>query len=347
MKIGFVVNQVKTEKVVYTTVHLAYKALQMGHEVYFMGVDELVYFPEGHIGAQACTVDKGIKTVEEFLQCLQEEQKAKKKAITSHDLDVLWIRNDPSVDIEGRPWAQAAGVFFGKIALNQGVIVLNHPDTLFNTLNKMYFQHFPESVRPRTIITRNAKDIRKFYEENNQQIVLKPLQGSGGRDVFLLNDKENNLNQIVEAIARHGFIIAQEYLPEASKGDVRLLVMNGQAILKEGKYAAVRRVNRKDDFRSNVSAGGKAVSVKVNQAMLNIVERVRPKLMEDGVFFVGLDIVGDKLVEVNVFSPGGLYDVSNLEKIDFCEPVIEAIERKVYYKKLYGDQLDNKALAVM
>lgn len=347
MKIGFVVNQVKTEKIVYTTIHLAFKALQRGHEVYLMGVDELAYFTEGHMGAVACTAEKGIKTVEEFLACIQQEEQVKKVNITSHDLDVLWIRNDPSADADTKPWAQSAGVFFGKIAIQQGVIVLNHPDTLFDCLNKMYFQHFPEVVRPKTIITRKAEDIRRFYEQNNRQIVMKPLQGSGGKDVFLLQEKDNNLHQIVDTIGRHGFILAQEYLPEAKNGDVRLFVINGQALQVNGKYAAVRRVNKAHDFRSNMSVGGEIFKTTVDDKMLRIVDQIRPKLIRDGVFCVGLDIAGDKLMEINVFSPGGLNEAAELEDVDFCEPVIEAIEQKVYYKKMYDDKISNKELAVL
>ncbi len=346
MKIGFVVNQVATEISTYTTIQLAFHAHKMGHEPYLMGVGDLVYFPEGHMGAMAATPAKHFKSHENFLKSMQDP-KAEKVAITSHDLDVLFIRNDPSVDTESRPWAQNAGVIFGKIALNQGVIVLNHPDSLFDALNKMYFQHFPETVRPRTIITRNAEDIRKFYEDSNHQIVLKPLQGSGGKDVFLLKEKDTNLKQIVEAICRNGYAIAQEYLPEAKEGDVRLFVVNGEALQRDGKYAAFRRKNKTDDFRSNLSAGGKAMKANVNETMLTIVDHIRPKLIQDGLFCVGLDIVGDKLMEINVFSPGGMLSSSLQQGVSFFEPVIAMIERKVAYKKLYGDKIDNKRLAVL
>ncbi len=346
MKIGFVVNQVDTEKPVYTTVHMAFTAHKMGHEPYLMGVGDLVYYPEGHMGALASTPSKKFKNTETFLKDMQGK-KANKVHITSHDLDVLFVRNDPSVDTESRPWAQNAGVIFGKIALNQGVIVLNHPDSLFDALNKMYFQHFPESVRPRTVITRNVQDIHDFYDDCNNRIVLKPLQGSGGKDVFLLKDKDTNMKQIVEAISRNGYVIAQEYLPAAKDGDIRLFVVNGHALERDGKYAALRRRNSGDDFRSNLSAGGKPEKAEVDDTILDIVEKIRPKLLQDGLFCVGLDIVGDKLMEINVFSPGGLMTASQLNEVDFSETMIKKIECKVYYKNLYGDTIDNKQLAVM
>ena len=346
MNLGFIVNDIASEKLVYATTHLAFRAMQMGHRVYFTGVGDLVYFPDGNMGARARTVDASVSTLEEFFHALQSDEN-EEIVITAQDLDILWIRNDPSDDIETRPWAQMAGVVFGKVAIQQGVVVLNHPDTLFDCQNKMYFQHFPEVVRPRTIITRRAEDVQRFYEEQDHRVVIKPLQGSGGKDVFLLKEKATNLHSIVDAVARNGYVIAQEYLPLASEGDIRLIVMNGQALQRDGKYVAVRRKNPEDDFRSNLSAGGHAVSVEVDDTMLRIVDQVRPKLLQDGVFIVGLDIVGDKLMEVNVFSPGGINDAAGIEGIDFNEPVIAALERKVYYKKLYGDRITNRELAVM
>lgn len=346
MKIGFVVNQVDTEVDIYTTTHLAFTAQKMGHEPYLMGVGDLVYYPEGYMGALACAPSKKFKTAENFLKDMQGKD-ANKVPITSHDLDVLFIRNDPSADTESRPWAQNSGINFGKIALNQGVIVLNHPNSLFDALNKMYFQHFPESVRPKTIITRNPEDIHNFYNDCDHRVVLKPLQGSGGKDVFLLKDKEINMKQIVEAISRNGYVIAQEYLPGAKDGDIRLFVVNGRALEKDGKYAAIRRKNSADDFRSNISAGGQTEKVDMDDTMLEIVEKIRPKLIQDGLFCVGLDIVGDKLMEINIFSPGGLVPACVLHEVDFFEAIISKIESKVYYKHLYGDTIGNRQLAIM
>ena len=114
-----------------------------------------------------------------------------------------------------------------------------------------------------------------------------------------------NLNQIIEAIGRDGYVVAQEYLPEAKEGNVRFFVMNGRPLREKGAYAAFRRKNPDGDMRSNMSAGGSAAKVVVTDEMLEVIDIVRPKLVADGMFLVGLDIVGDKLMEVNVFSPGG------------------------------------------
>ena len=178
--------------------------------------------------------------------------------------------------------------------------------------------------------------------------MLKPLQGSGGSGVFLVSDEESpNLNQIIDAISRDGYVVAQECLPEAEKGDVRVFVMNGEPLEHDGHIAAFRRVNDGPDMRSNMSAGGKAVEVEMTDEMRDIVEVVRPKLLSDGMFLVGLDIVGDKLMEVNVFSPGGLGSCQRLYGTNFAEAVITALERKVELRKHYGSALDNRSLATL
>ena len=150
--------------------------------------------------------------------------------------------------------------------------------------------------------------IEEFITDLGGKAVLKPLQGSGGAGVFLVDRKEApNLNQIIEAISRDGYVVAQEYLPEAAKGDVRMFVMNGQPLVVDGEYAAFRRTQPTKDIRSNMSRRRQGREGQGHRRRCSqMVEVVRPKLVADGMFLVGLDIVGDKLMEINVFSPGGL-----------------------------------------
>ena len=346
MKIGFVVNQIKTEEPWYDTTLLTSTAVKMGHEVYVMGVGDLAYYENGKVGAVAIKApSKKFRDLESYLGFIQS-QAAEKVTITSEDLDVLFLRSNPSEDTGDRVWAQTAGVIFGKLAIENNVLVLNDPYHLMNTLNKMYFQHFPEVVRPRTIITRDVEQIRKFYEKEGGKIVLKPLQGSGGTDVFLL-DEPTNLNQIVEAIGRNGFVIAQEYLPAATGGDTRVILMNGKVFQVKGKYAAIHRTNKKGDIRSNIHAGGVAVKAQINDKILELAHIVGPKLKNDGMFVAGLDIVGDKIMELNLFSPGGLWSAEQLEKEKFAQAMIASIENKVSYKKHYREKIPNAMLATM
>lgn len=346
MRIGFIVNQVRTENPNFTTTGLAFCAHKRGHEVYYMGVGDLVYNSDEQIGAHARKVPgKKFTSRDTFMEAVRD---AAREKITSAELDVLMLRNDPAEDIEKRTWAQSAGILFSQMAVRQGVIVLNDPQTLSGAINKMYFQYFPETVRPKTVISRNVEDIQAFFEETRHKMVLKPLQGSGGRNVFLVTKKEaSNINQMFEAISRDGYVVAQEYLEEAKQGDVRLFLLNGKPFEVKGKVAMLNRVQKEGDIRSNIHRGGKAFKGEVSDTLLELADLVKPKLIRDGMFLVGIDVVGNKLMEVNVFSPGGLGNASELHKVDFIGPVIDAIEQKVAYKKIYGDSISNSRIATM
>jgi glutathione synthase len=346
VRLGIVVNRVLTELPGFTTTRLAMTASRMGHDVWVMGVDDFSHDPDGSLSAIARRAPvKGQRTLKTFLEKVQSDETIEKLVID--ELDILMMRNDPAEDVTERPWAVASGFLFGQLAVSRGVLVLNDPASLANAVNKTYFQHFPEEVRPRTMISRDTEAITAFIDELHGKAVLKPLQGSGGAGVFLVSGKESpNVNQMIEALSRDGYIVVQEYLAAAKDGDTRLFVMNGFPLERDGQYAAFQRVNESADMRSNMHAGGEAHPVKVTDEMLHLVDLVRPKLIEDGMFLVGLDIVGDKLMEVNVFSPGGLGSSENLYEVDFTEPVIEALERKVEVRRTY-DNIDNARLATL
>ena len=342
MKIGFIVNDIKTEEGGYTTSRLGAAAVNMGHQVYVAGVGHLAYDADELIRARARTVPKKkYASSEAYLADLQGK-KAVVERITVDDLDVLVLRNDPSTDAINRPWATTAGIQFGRVAMRHGVVVANDPNGLAKAGSKMYFQLFPQEVRPKTLITRDNAEIKSFVKEQGGTAVLKPLTGSGGTGVFLVRpDDEPNLNQMIDAVSRDGYVIAQEYLAAAAEGDMRLFVMNGRPLRVRGKYAAFRRVRSGGDMRSNIHAGGKLKEAEIGPEALRIAEIVRPKLVQDGMFLVGLDIVGDKLMEINVFSPGGLGSAQKFEKVNFSRVVIEALERKAQYMQFYGRNFDN------
>ncbi|HJU50848.1 MAG TPA: glutathione synthetase [Acidimicrobiia bacterium] len=347
MKVGFVVNQVGSEKPQYTTTRLAMSARNLGHEVWLIGVGDLAQGVDGKIIADAAGPGKkSYRSLTNFLEDVQSEEKGANEKIVVDELDVLMLRNDPSEDAIDRPWAQTSGILFGQVAAAHGVLVVNDPVHLADAVNKTYFQHFPEEVRPQTLISRNESDIREFIQACKGKAVLKPLQGSGGQGVFLVAG-DQNVNQMIETLIRDGYIVAQEYLKNADEGDVRLFVMNGEPLVVDGQYAAFRRVPSESDVRSNMHVGGEAVAAKVTDKMLTLVDMVKPKLIQDGMFLVGLDIVGDKLMEVNVFSPGGLGSAGNLSEIDFARPVIEALEHKVRLRAAYGPSLPNVTLATL
>ncbi|MFL6089242.1 MAG: glutathione synthetase [Aeromicrobium sp.] len=347
MKIGFVVNDTATELPVYTTVRLALTATHMGHDAWFIGVGDFALEPDGSPVALARPAMRKKKrpTHEAYLAAVQEREPER---LDLGALDVVLLRSDPADETGERAWAGMAGVAFGQLMAASGVLVVNDPWHLANALNKAYFQHFPEVVRPRTLISRDEKMIKEFVEELGGRAVLKPLQGSGGSGVFQVSSAESpNMAQIFEAISRDGYVVAQEFLAEAGKGDVRMFVMNGEPLMRDGRYAAFRRVNKGSDLRSNMSVGGKATKVTVTDEMLRLVHVVQPKLVQDGMFLAGLDIVGNKLMEVNVFSPGGLGSCAQLYQTNFAETVIDDLERKVDLRQHYGPGMSNQRLAAI
>lgn len=350
MKLGIAINDLSTEWADYTTTHIAMAATNLGHEVWYMGMGDFAYDADEDVHAHTVTVPrKNYRSSKVYLDTLRGKS-AIHQRINFRDLDVLLLRNDPAEDVIERPWARLAGINFGRIAIRHDVIVLNDPNGLCQGINKMYLQYFPEQVRPRTLISRNRDDIKAFIRELGGTAVLKPLAGSGGRNVFLVDPHESAiLNQIIEAIEAEGYVIVQQYLPEAAKGDTRLFLMNGRPLMSNGRYAAFRRVRESGDpdMRNNMTAGGVARRAQVTDKMLELAETVRPKLVQDGMFLVGLDIVGDKLMEINVFSPGGLYGAGQLEERNFAREVIHALEHKVDLRQRYRRNFDNVELSTL
>lgn len=348
MRIAFVVNDIATEKASYTTTRLAMSAQNRGHESWLVGMGDFAYDADEKIKAHALAAPKpSYQSTQNYLNDLRGNR-GRSEFIPVSDFDVVMLRNDPASDTGARSWAQTTGITFGRMAAQHGAIVLNDPNGLSKALNKSYFQLFPAEVRPDAIITRDVGDIRAFIKDQGGRVVLKPLSGSGGQGVFLFNKEMlPNLNQIVESISRDGYIIVQEYLEAAEAGDTRLFLMNGQPLRYKGKFAAFRRVRSGEDMRSNIHAGGRKDQAKIGDTELRIAEIVRPKLVLDGMFFVGLDIVGDKLMEINVFSPGGLGSARQFEKVDFTQAVLNAMERKVDCMSFYLRNFDNLAMATL
>ncbi|MFT7641340.1 MAG: glutathione synthase [Pirellulaceae bacterium] len=343
MRIGIVVNVMNSTATGATTYRLAAEAINEGHEVWIVSTGNLAYNPDGTIGAFARSVPRKKYTSESFLDAFTSKE-AINDWVTLDDLDVVMLRNNPSAQ---HAWAQSAGINFGRLAMRRGVIVLNDPNGLAKATNKLYLQTFPEAVRPRTLVCRNQERVKQFLHEEGT-IIVKPLQGSGGNGVFILRkDEQHNLDEILRSVSRDGYVVAQEYLPAAAEGDTRLFIMNGLPLHYQGKYAAFRRIRTGDDLRSNIHAGGRLRPAELTDKMFELAEMVRPRLVEDGMFLVGLDIVGDKLMEINVFSPGGFGSAQMFENVNFNKAVLQSLDRKVDYMKFYRRNFSNVELATL
>jgi glutathione synthase len=324
LKLGFFVNDVADERPEYTTTGLALAALARGHEVWYMGAGDFACDPDDALSAHACRAPAGEPDREAFLEGLKPER------IAIDDLDALWLRSDPADDVPDRFWAQTSGILFGGLAARRGVVVVNSPPGLSLALSKLYLHHFAPEVRPATLITRDPEEVRAFVADHKGRAVIKPLQGSGGHGVFIITpEDEVNLDQMIDAVLRDGYLIAQEQLPEASDGDVRLFLLDGKPLEVDGTYAAFRRVPSEGEARANMSAGATVQAAEIDETMLHLVGSVGPRLADDGMFLAGLDIVGDRLLEINVFSPGGFASVHSLTGVDFHDVVVEALEHNV------------------
>jgi glutathione synthase len=277
MRIAFFVNDVATEFPGYTTTVLAHQAAMRGHEVMYITPSDFMMDRDDSLRAHVRHMPKKKWASREAFFDALKASKASAETVDLDEVDVLWLRSDPSLDAQAAPWRAEAGILFGREAVKRGTLVLNDPDSLGRAINKLYFQGFPEEARAETIITRDERDIKAFAKDHKNNIILKPLQGSGGSGVFKL-DKESagNLNQMIESIGRDGYIICQAYIPAAKKGDIRFFLMNGRPLEVDGKYAALRRVAAKDDIRSNIHAGGQAEAVEIGKVELRVAEIIRP-----------------------------------------------------------------------
>jgi glutathione synthase len=328
MRLAFFVNDVATEADEYTTTRLARAAAQGGHQVWYVGVgavEQAESDAQLSAWAHAAEFAKG-DTLESFMKRIKGRDPAR---IVMDHLDVLFLRSESIDDMQTRPWASPLGVVFGQMLKARGVTVVNDPMSLIRATSKLYLEEFPEKIRPRSLVTRDPKAIARFVAKVGH-CVVKPLYGAKGRNVFMIaDDGEVNLAQITEAVLLDGYAIVQEFVDGAQDGDARIFLLDGQLLERDGTVAAFRRVPTGNDPRANISTGGRSVPLEIGDAERGIVQAMSEKLVADGMYFVGIDVIGDKVVEINAESPGGMQSVERLYDIDVCPTVIEAVTRRV------------------
>jgi glutathione synthase len=208
-------------------------------------------------------------------------------------IDVILARKDPPVDAQF-----IYDTLVLDLAQRDGALVVNDPRALRDANEKLFSLHFPQCCPP-TAIARDPAELKRFVAEHGE-VVLKPLDGMGGRSIFRSRHGDPNLNVILETLTGNGrgFAIAQKFIPEITSGDKRILLIDGEPV----PYA-LARIPQGDDFRGNLAAGGKGVGVPLSARDRWIAAEVGPELVRRGMRFVGLDVIGDWLTEVNVTSP--------------------------------------------
>ena len=326
MRLAFLVNEVATEVDEYTTTRLARAAAKLGHESWYVGVGDAELEGDGQLVARAHAAEfKKGDTLEGFMERIKERDAVR---IVMDDLDALFLRNESLDDMQERPWASPLGVVLGQMLKARGVTVVNDPMSLVRATSKLYLEEFPGRTRPRSLTTRDPEAIQRFVAEVGHSVV-KPVYGAKGRNVFVIEDEdEANLVQITEAVLQDGYAIVQEFVDGGEDGDARIFLLEGQILEKDGRLAAFRRVPTCNDPRANISKGGRAVPLEIGDVERGVVEAMSKKLVADGMFFVGIDVIGDKVVEINAESPGGMQAVERLYEIDVCPTIIEALERR-------------------
>ena len=231
------------------------------------------------------------------------------------EVDVAFQRKDPPVDEIYVISTQILGTC-------KRTIVLNDPRHILAFNEKLFALHFAD-LMAETTVTRDRAVLRGFMEQLGGQMIVKPLDGKGGEGIFHVQADDRNLNSILEQATGFGrrWTMAQRYLPAIREGDKRILLLQGEPI------GAVLRVPAEAEVRANLHVGGRAVKAELDADDRRIVERVGPVLREHGLFFVGIDVIGGKLTEINVTSPTGVQEVNALDGVELESVFMDAVEK--------------------
>jgi glutathione synthase len=241
------------------------------------------------------------------------------ETIPLSNLDVILMRKDPPFNMEF-----IYATYILELAMNNGTLVVNKPSSLRDANEKMFINYFPQCIAP-TLVTRDAALIRQFAHEHNE-IILKPLDGMGGSSIFRIKHGDPNTSVTIETLTNLGtqYIMIQKYISEISEGDKRILLINGEPI----DYA-LARVPLAGETRGNLAAGGTGKGIELSKRDRWICEQVGPTLREKGLIFVGLDVIGDYLTEINVTSPTCIRELDKIYKMNISSKLMDCIESLV------------------
>lgn len=311
IKIGVVmdpVDKINIDKD--TTFVLMLEAQRRGHEVYFMELDDL--YVRGGVPFASYR----------WLQVARATpfyQLGGFRTGALEEFDTVWMRKDPPFDLK---------FFFATHLLSlvdrRKCFVMNDPKGLREANEKLYALRFPEQI-PQTLVTSRMQRLKDFMEEHGGEMIVKPLDGCGGSGVFYLNTQDRNTNAILEAATDNGrkMVMGQRYLPEIRQGDKRIIVLDGEPL------GAVLRVPLETETRGNIHVGGQTVKTEVTERDREICAALAPHLQKDGLYFVGLDVIGSYLTEVNVTSPTGIQEINALNAVHLESQVVDFVERRV------------------
>ena len=310
MKIAFQMDPITSVDInADSSFRLAEEAQARGHELFFYSPDMLAY-EEGEITARGHSmvvrrevgnhVDLGPET-----------------HVNLADFDVIWLRQDPPFDMHYITSTHLLDRLKGK------ALVVNDPFWVRNYPEKLLVLDFPE-LTPPTTIARDLDTIKAFKERHGD-VILKPLYGNGGAGVFRLDANDRNLTSLHELFT--GFsrepLIVQKFLPDVSNGDKRVILVDGEPV------GAINRVPAAGETRSNMHVGGRPEKIGLSERDLEICAAIGPLLREKGQVFVGIDVIGDYLTEINVTSPTGIQELERFDGVNIAAKIWEAIEARI------------------
>ncbi|MCL1078455.1 glutathione synthase [Parashewanella spongiae] len=282
-----------------------------GYQLFYMEMKDLAML-EGEAIASM-----GKLTVKDDPQDWYQLQPAQDAPLA--DLDVILMRKDPPFDTEF-----IYATYMLERAEEAGTLIVNKPQSLRDANEKLFTAWFSEFT-PTTLVSRDAKRIRAFYQQHND-IILKPLDGMGGSSIFRVKQNDPNLGVIIETLTNHEqtYAMAQAFIPEITSGDKRILIVDGEPV----PYS-LARIPAKGETRGNLAAGGRGQPQPLSQSDWHIARSLGPELKKRGLIFVGIDVIGDKLTEINVTSPTCIKEIEAAYDVDITGMLMDAIERRI------------------
>ena len=292
-----------------TSFRLALEAQRRNHYVYIYQPKDLSWSKEG---VQAIT--KSVRLKDEIGNHFKIKET--KNTLLKY-FDVILMRQDPPFDM-----AYITSTHLLE-HLPKTTQVINNPKEVRNAPEKILITNFPDLIPP-TLISNNKEQITKFRKEH-KDIIIKPLYGNGGAGVFRLQPNDQNLNSLLEMFFSQNRepIMAQAFLPEVREGDKRIILVDGQPV------GAINRIPQDGEARSNLHVGGTACHVELSERDYHICDRIGPELRQRGLLFVGIDVIGDYLTEINVTSPTGIREIHRFTGINCATQLWEVVEKNL------------------
>ncbi|OCG58261.1 MULTISPECIES: glutathione synthase [unclassified Gilliamella] len=313
IKLGIVMDPISHIKIKKdTSFAMLLEAQKRGYQLFYMEMNDL-FLRNGE--AYATTRTLTVYNDDHHWFDMNNEQ-----TIPLSDLDVILMRKDPPFDTEF-----IYATYILERAEAKGVLVVNKPKSLRDCNEKLFTAWFAKFT-PETLVTRQTQQIKSFYQEHND-IILKPLDGMGGASIFRIKADDPNVSVIIETLTEHNsrYCMAQTYIPAITDGDKRVLVVDGEPV----PYC-LARIPQKGETRGNLAAGGHGEVRALSESDWHIAKSIAPMLKEKGLLFVGLDIIGDKLTEINVTSPTCVREIeAKNPNLSITGMLIDAIERRL------------------